>query len=63
MLRGIDIRHCCAPMFPTDGVSEMDDQIEWFAADVMARGPGWRRPGSVSAEGACAEDVSGGGAS
>lgn len=34
-LRAIGVDHCCATMFPTDSVAEMDEQIEWFATDVM----------------------------
>ena len=44
VLRGIGVDHCCALMFPTDSVGEMDEQIEWFATEVMARVPGWRMP-------------------
>ena len=35
-LRSIGVDHCCALMIPVDSVSEMNDQIEWFARDVMA---------------------------
>jgi hypothetical protein len=31
-------------MFPTDSVSEMDEQIEWFATEVMAKVPSYVRP-------------------
>lgn len=34
-LRAIGVDHCCALMIPVDTVAEMNDQIEWFAADVM----------------------------
>ncbi|MDB5655971.1 MAG: luciferase-like [Tardiphaga sp.] len=36
-LRAIGVDHCCALMFPADSVAEMNDQIESFATDVMAR--------------------------
>jgi len=31
----IGVDHCCALMIPVDDVSAMNDQIAWFAADVM----------------------------
>ena len=34
-LKSIGVDHCCALMIPVDTVSEMNDQIEWFARDVM----------------------------
>ncbi|MBP7566334.1 MAG: LLM class flavin-dependent oxidoreductase [Burkholderiaceae bacterium] len=43
-LRAIGVDHCSALMFPTDTVSEMDEQIQWFAEEVMARVPGYVRP-------------------
>jgi probable F420-dependent oxidoreductase len=36
-LRKIGIDHCSALMFPADTVSEMNEQIEWFASDVMKK--------------------------
>jgi probable F420-dependent oxidoreductase len=36
-LRAIGVDHCSALMFPADTVSEMNEQIEWFATDVMAK--------------------------
>jgi probable F420-dependent oxidoreductase len=36
-LRSIGVDHCCALMFPTDTVTEMNEQVEWFATDVMAK--------------------------
>ncbi|MBX3519216.1 MAG: LLM class flavin-dependent oxidoreductase [Xanthobacteraceae bacterium] len=36
-LKSIGIDHCSALMFPANSVSEMNDQIEWFAKDVMAK--------------------------
>lgn len=36
-LREIGVQHCCALMFPEDSVSEMNDQIQWFAEDVMRK--------------------------
>lgn len=38
-LRDIGVDHCCALMIPVDTVAEMNDQIEWFARDVMAKFP------------------------
>ena len=37
LFRRIGIDHCSALMFPVSTVAEMDEQIEWFARDVMAR--------------------------
>lgn len=36
-LKAIGIDHCSALMFPADTVGEMNDQIEWFAKEVMAK--------------------------
>jgi len=36
-LRDLGVDHCCALMIPVDDVAAMNDQIEWFAADVMPR--------------------------
>ncbi|HRF07653.1 MAG TPA: LLM class flavin-dependent oxidoreductase [Xanthobacteraceae bacterium] len=36
-LKAIGIDHCSALMFPANSVNEMNDQIEWFAKDVMAK--------------------------
>jgi len=36
-LKSIGIDHCSALMFPADTVSEMNEQVEWFAKDVMAK--------------------------
>src|SRR5690606_14737908 len=36
-LRDIGVDHCSALMFPANSVQEMDEQIEWFATDVMAK--------------------------
>jgi probable F420-dependent oxidoreductase len=36
-LRSIGVDHCSALMFPTDTVAEMNEQVEWFATDVMAK--------------------------
>jgi hypothetical protein len=30
-----DVDHLCALQFPHDSVSEMRDQMEWFARDVV----------------------------
>ncbi len=38
-LRKIGVDHCSALMFPADTVGEMNEQIEWFASDVMAKVP------------------------
>lgn len=35
--KSIGIDHCSALMFPANTVGEMNDQIEWFAKDVMAK--------------------------
>jgi probable F420-dependent oxidoreductase len=34
-LRDADVDHVCAMQFPHDSVTEMLDQMEWFARDVM----------------------------
>jgi|SRR5581483_2613376 len=34
-LRSIGVDHCCALMFPANSIAEMDEQIEWFAREVM----------------------------
>jgi probable F420-dependent oxidoreductase len=34
-LRSFGVDHCSALMIPVDTVSEMNEQIEWFARDVM----------------------------
>jgi probable F420-dependent oxidoreductase len=36
-LRAIGIDHCSALMFPANSVAEMNEQIEWFATEVMAK--------------------------
>jgi probable F420-dependent oxidoreductase len=36
-LRAIGVDHCCGLMFPANSVTEMNEQIEWFAGDVMTR--------------------------
>ena len=36
-LRSIGVDHCCALMFPANSVAEMDEQVEWFATEVMAK--------------------------
>ncbi len=35
MLRSIGVDHCSALMIPANTVNEMNEQIEWFARDVM----------------------------
>ena len=34
-LRDAGVDHCCALMFPVDGVQEMLDQMQWFAESVV----------------------------
>lgn len=36
-MRSMGIDHCSALMIPVDTISEMNEQIEWFAKEVMAR--------------------------
>jgi hypothetical protein len=36
-LRSMGVDHCSALMFPADSVTEMNEQVEWFAKDVMAK--------------------------
>jgi probable F420-dependent oxidoreductase len=36
-LAEIGVQHCCALMFPADTVQEMNEQIQWFAEDVMGK--------------------------
>lgn len=36
-LKKMGVDHCSALMIPVDTNSEMNEQIEWFASDVMAR--------------------------
>jgi probable F420-dependent oxidoreductase len=36
-LREIGVQHCCALMFPADTVQEMNEQVQWFAEDVMRK--------------------------
>jgi probable F420-dependent oxidoreductase len=36
-LRSIGVDHCSALMFPANSVAEMDEQVEWFATEVMAK--------------------------
>lgn len=38
-LREIGVQHCSALMFPANSVSELDEQIQWFAEEVMAKVP------------------------
>jgi len=38
-LRSIGVDHCCALMVPANSMSELIEQIEWFAEDVMKRVP------------------------
>lgn len=35
--RRMGVDHFCATIFPADSVAELEDQLEWFAADVMAK--------------------------
>ena len=36
-LKSIGVDHCSALMIPANTLAEMNDQIEWFAHDVMAK--------------------------
>lgn len=36
-LAELGVDHCCALMFPADTVAEMNDQIQWFAEDVIGK--------------------------
>jgi probable F420-dependent oxidoreductase len=36
-LRAMGVDHCCALMFPVNSMAEMDEQIERFATDVVAK--------------------------
>jgi probable F420-dependent oxidoreductase len=36
-LASIGVDHCSALMFPANSVAEMDEQVEWFATEVMAK--------------------------
>jgi probable F420-dependent oxidoreductase len=36
-LRAIGVQHCCALMFPTDTVTEMLEQMQWFAESVAGK--------------------------
>jgi len=36
-LRRMGVDHCSALMFPANSVAEMNEQVEWFATDVMAK--------------------------
>ncbi len=36
-LRAIGVDHCSALMFPANSVAEMNEQVEWFATDVMTK--------------------------
>lgn len=36
-LKAIGVDHCCALMFPAASLGEMNEQIEWFATDVMGK--------------------------
>jgi probable F420-dependent oxidoreductase len=38
-LRSIGVDHCCALMVPANSMSELIEQIEWFAEHVMKRVP------------------------
>ncbi len=38
-LNSIGVDHCCALMIPANSMSELIEQTEWFAADVMKRTP------------------------
>ena len=36
-LAKMGVQHCSALMFPTDSLTEMIEQIQWFAEDVMRK--------------------------
>ena len=36
-LKSIGVDHCSALMIPANSIAEMNEQIEWFARDVMAK--------------------------
>jgi len=36
-LHAIGVDHCSALMFPASSVAEMNEQVEWFASDVMTK--------------------------
>jgi probable F420-dependent oxidoreductase len=36
-LRAIGVDHCSALMFPASSVTEMNEQVEWFATEVMTK--------------------------
>ena len=36
-LKSFGVDHCYALMIPADSIDEMNEQIEWFAMDVMAQ--------------------------
>ncbi|MBP7063273.1 LLM class flavin-dependent oxidoreductase [Ferrovibrio sp.] len=38
-LKSIGVDHCSALMIPADNMSEFEDQVQWFAEDVMRRVP------------------------
>ncbi len=38
-LQAFGVDHCSALMIPVDTVAEMNEQIEWFAADIMPKFP------------------------
>jgi probable F420-dependent oxidoreductase len=38
-LRSIGVDHCCSLMVPANSMSELIEQIEWFAEDVIKRVP------------------------
>ncbi len=38
-LQAFGVDHCSALMIPVDTVAEMNEQIEWFAADIMPKVP------------------------
>lgn len=39
-LAEIGIDHCCALMFPVDSVADMNDQVEWFATEILPKARG-----------------------
>jgi hypothetical protein len=36
-IQAIGVDHCCGLMLPANSVAEMNEQVEWFAPDVMVK--------------------------
>ena len=50
-LRAIGVDHATALMFPAASVAEFEDQVEWFAKEVMAKVPRSSSPSPLVGEG------------